>query len=182
MPTKEEFEITAQRRAKALEMLCGATPRAQIARLLQDEFGCSRTAAYRDIQMARRELPKFWEWKEHRRMISELLVRLDHVVEKALAKGALHAAVRALREQAELLGLNSARQVARERDTLRGQLEELRSSRGQADDAPGDNDAPLEQINYFRSLYGQPPYTPERFEELRASGQPAGSRGGNGVN
>lgn len=152
--TKANIVRKRERIALVLEMLVGGVPAGTIQTELAKRWSCTQRAVRGYISECRcKILPTWYEWSDARAVASELIAKLDRVYAKSVAAGDHQSAVRAIRQQAELYGLNSARMIAKERDSLAQQLEQLRRDRdapeGSADDAPRD------QANAVRQVYGQ---------------------------
>lgn len=152
--TKKNIVRKRERIALVLEMLVGGVPVGTIQTELSKRWECnSRTIRGYISECRCKILPSWYEWADQRAVASELIAKLDRVYAKSVAAGDHQSAVRAIRQQAELYGLNSARQIAKERDSLALQLEQLRKGRDEgAGNASG---APRDQANAVREVYGQ---------------------------
>ena len=178
--TKKTIVRKRQRIAIVLEMLVACTPVGAIQTKLSKRWGCrSRTIRTYITECRTKILPTWYEWSDQRVVATEMIARLDRIASKAVKARDYQAAVRALRQQAELYGLNSARMIAQERDSLAMQIEQLRKSQGEG--APAGGNAPMDQANAVRQVYGQRRF--ENAEEYAAwVAKLAPQTGGNGVN
>ena len=152
--TKQTIVRKRERISVVLEMLVSGVPTGLIQSELAKRWGCTRRVIRSYISECRcRILPSWYEWADQRAVASELIAKLERIAAKAAAADDFQAAVRAIRQQAELYGLNSARQIARERDSLAMQLAELRKSNAAPEGSA--EDSPREQANAVRQVYGQ---------------------------
>jgi hypothetical protein len=87
----------------------------------------------------------------------ELISKLERIHAKAAAKENWTAALRALRQIAELHGLTTSQQ--------------------QAAKPAGSGDAPVEQVNAIRQVYGQRRFTVDEYQEWVRAMSPRGEAG-----
>ena len=177
--TKQTIVRKRERIAVVLEMLVAGVPTGAIQTELAKRWSCTQRVIRGYISHCRlRILPTWYEWADQRAVASELIAKLERICAKAITADDFQSAVRAIRQQAELYGLNSARQIARERDSLAMQLAELRRDR----DAPEGSaeDAPRDQANAVRQVYGQRTFaSQEDYANWVAALGPRSSDGGN---
>ena len=148
-----------ERLARVLEMLVGGVPPGDIRRLQAKEWGCSEQAIGVYITHCRhRIIPSWYEWGDQRVIACELISKLERIHAKAAAKENWTAALRALRQIAELHGLTTSQQ--------------------QAAKSAGSGDAPVEQVNAIRQVYGQRRFTVDEYQEwVRSMAPRAGESG-----
>lgn len=151
-PRRTKALISEQKRrvARVLEMLVGGVPTGDVQREAAKEFGCDERTVRRYITEVRHEiLPSWYEWSDQRVLAAEHIAKLERVYARATAKGDLRTAVAALRQQAEIQGLNAAAKLQVEgRVAVDGKV------------ALG-----VERINDLRAMFGLPPRAQERAQD-----------------
>lgn len=180
-PASHEARATKRERvARVVELLAAGVPPRAIVKQCTAEWSCAARTVLAYVQHARTKiLPSWYEWGDQRAVAAELLAKLDVVYDRALAAERFHAALRALRQIAELRGLTAPQMIALERDSFRRQLEALRADNVAQGQAPG---VSLRQFNAARALYGWPALTEDEFARYRKAGQKSGDPVARGEN
>ncbi len=183
-PATKTNRITKRERvAVVLEMLVGGVPAGKIQTELSKRWSVRQRTIRAYMTHCRQTiLPSWYEWADQRAICAELIAKLDRVYAKAVIAGDHVGAVRALRQQAEMYGVNSARMIAKERDSLAMQLAELRKGTGEGE-ITSDGNAPMDQANAVRQLYGQRRFASvdEYRDWVAALAPQTGSNGSNGA-
>lgn len=172
MGNAKQSDDKLRRQALVTDMLTKCYSPGKIAAEVMKEFSCCRATAWNDIKHVRTKvLPSWYQWDDKRTMAIEVAVKLERIACIAITKGNLHVALQALKQYAELAGLNSAQQIAGRKDTLRGELMALRAQlveRAKEDsDQPGPRQISLEAFNQVRSMYALSTMTRDEFGEYR---------------
>lgn len=164
--TKETKLAKKERLGKVCEWLIAGVPYSDICRMGAEQFDCTERAVSRYIKQVRETiLPGWYEWGEHRLMAAEEMAKAERLYAKCIAKGDLRTAIRVLRHLAELKGLSAEMQVARERSTLKAELQDMRDRLEKGSNAG--RELTLDAFNEVRALYGQPPVSQEDWDSYR---------------
>lgn len=168
-------EAKRKRQARVAELLCDCVTASRIATQITEEFGCNTRTAWKDIKHVRTViLPTWYLWGDQRSMAIESVAKLERIAHIAIEKGDLNNAIKAIRLVMELCGLNSAQQIAKGRDSLLQQIEDMRATRERTTGQSGE--VPLAQFNQIRSMFRRPALTPEEYATYTKA---AGSNGHN---